>query len=91
MRLLRTFQKCRVLAKLTREGEKSFGQMHAREAFEESKLRLTITPILSVPDESGGLFIHSDASGRGLDCVLMQRGKVIAYASRQLKLYHPSF
>ncbi|GJR68577.1 putative nucleotidyltransferase, ribonuclease H [Tanacetum coccineum] len=36
---------------------------------------------------SGGFQIYSDASKKGLGCVLMQHGKVIAYASRQLKPY----
>ena len=31
------------------------------------------------------MVIHSDASGRDLGCVLMQRGRVISFASRQLK------
>ncbi|GJS58907.1 putative reverse transcriptase domain-containing protein [Tanacetum coccineum] len=35
----------------------------------------------------GGFQIYSDASKKGLGCVLMQHGKVIAYASRQLKPY----
>ena len=38
-----------------------------------------------MPDGTGGMVIYSDASGRGLGCVLMQHGHVIAYASRQLK------
>ena len=39
----------------------------------------------SIPDGFGGMVIHSDASGRGLGCVLMQRGRVILFALRQLK------
>jgi hypothetical protein len=35
--------------------------------------------------ESEKFIIYSDASLQGLGCVLMQQGKVIAYASRQLK------
>ncbi|GJW76275.1 retrotransposon protein, putative, ty3-gypsy subclass [Tanacetum coccineum] len=43
------------------------------------------------PSVSPGYQIYSDASKKGLGCVLMQHGKVIAYASRQLKPYeyHP--
>ena len=41
-------------------------------------------PILTLPDGTGGFSVYCDASGRGLGCVLMQHGKVIAYASRQL-------
>ena len=35
--------------------------------------------------------IFSNASGKGLDCVLMQNGKVIAYASRHLKTYEHNY
>ena len=40
---------------------------------------------MSLPNETGGFVIYSDASLKGLGCVLMQHGKVIAYASRQLE------
>nr|GFB97557.1 putative reverse transcriptase domain-containing protein [Tanacetum cinerariifolium] len=39
----------------------------------------------------GGFQIYSDASKQGLGCVLMQHGKVIAYASRQLKPYEVNY
>ena len=42
---------------------------------------------MALPDEKGEFVIYSDASYKGLGCVLMQHGKVIAYASRQLKEY----
>ena len=35
--------------------------------------------------------IYSDASKKGLGCVLMQKGKVVAYASRQLKNYEKNY
>ena len=47
--------------------------------------------VLTVPDGSGNLVVYSDASGKGLRCVLMQKGKVIAYASRQLKDYERNY
>ncbi|KAL8089187.1 hypothetical protein AgCh_038824 [Apium graveolens] len=40
---------------------------------------------------SGGFQVYSDASKRGLRCVLMQHGKVISYASRQFKPYEVSY
>nr|GFD38660.1 retrotransposon protein, putative, Ty3-gypsy subclass [Tanacetum cinerariifolium] len=60
-------------------------------SFEELKQRLVSAPVLTLPSGSGGFEIYSDASKKGLGCVLMQHGKVIAYASRQLKPYeyHP--
>ncbi|KAK0588187.1 hypothetical protein LWI29_035607 [Acer saccharum] len=39
----------------------------------------------------GGYVIYSDASKKGLGCVLMQHGKVIAYASRQLKTHEQNY
>ncbi|GJZ17938.1 retrotransposon protein, putative, ty3-gypsy subclass, partial [Tanacetum coccineum] len=39
----------------------------------------------------GGYQIYSDASKKGIGCVLMQHGKVITYASRQLKPYEVSY
>nr|GFD42755.1 putative nucleotidyltransferase, ribonuclease H [Tanacetum cinerariifolium] len=42
---------------------------------------------LTLPSGSGGFQIYSDASKKGLGCVLMPHGKVTAYASRQLKPY----
>ena len=35
--------------------------------------------------------MYSDASKNGLGCVLQQNGKVIAYASRQLKPYEANY
>jgi hypothetical protein len=37
-----------------------------------------------MPDMEKSLLIYCDASGQGLGCVLMQDGRVVAYASRQL-------
>ena len=49
------------------------------------KYCLTHAPVLALPDDSGDFEVYSDASLNGLECVLMQHGRVIAYASRQLK------
>lgn len=49
------------------------------------KERLTTAPILALPDSIDEFKIYSDASKQGLGCVLTQHGRVIAYASRQLK------
>lgn len=35
--------------------------------------------------------VYSDASHFGLDCVLMQQGRVIAYGSRQLTIYEKNY
>ncbi|GKB49407.1 putative reverse transcriptase domain-containing protein [Tanacetum coccineum] len=56
-------------------------------SFEELKRILVSSPVLTLPFRTGGYQIYSDASKKGLGCVLMQHGKVIAYAFRQLKPY----
>ena len=48
-------------------------------------------PALTVPSISGSFVIYSDASRKGLGCVLMQHGKVVTYASRQLKNYEQNY
>ncbi|XP_071713522.1 uncharacterized protein [Rutidosis leptorrhynchoides] len=54
-------------------------------AFQQLKHKLTTAPILSLPEGNEDFVVYCDASRQGLGCVLMQRQKVIAYASRQLK------
>ncbi|KAL0288844.1 UNVERIFIED_CONTAM: Retrovirus-related Pol polyprotein from transposon [Sesamum angustifolium] len=54
-------------------------------SFEELKKRLTSTTIFALPSGDGGYVVYTDALLQGLGCVLMQHGKVIVYASRQLR------
>ena len=54
-------------------------------AFDELKKRLTTVPVLTLPDQSKRFTLYCDTSKHGLGCVLMQEGRVIAYASRQLR------
>ncbi|KAF5447231.1 hypothetical protein F2P56_032799 [Juglans regia] len=54
---------------------------------QELKRRSVTAPELAVPQARGGFIVYSDASRPGLGSILMQHGKVIAYASRQLKAY----
>ncbi|GKC96736.1 putative reverse transcriptase domain-containing protein [Tanacetum coccineum] len=79
------------LTQLMRKGEKFVWTDEHNESFEELKRRLVSAPILTLPSGSGGFQIYSDASKKGLGCVLMQHGKVIAYASRQLKPYEVNY
>ena len=75
------------MTKLTRKGEKFVWSEKCTEAFEELKSRLTSAPILKLPSGTRDMVIYSDAFKRGLGCVLMQHGHVIAYASWQLKVH----
>jgi hypothetical protein len=62
------------------------------EAFEQLKVLLTTAPVLAQPDIENPFDVYCDASGSGLGFVLMQEGRVIAYASRQLRRHeehHP--
>ncbi|GJV82253.1 putative reverse transcriptase domain-containing protein [Tanacetum coccineum] len=61
------------------------------EAFQTLKNNLCDAPILSLPDGIEDFVVYCDASNQGLGCVLMQRGKVIAYASRQLKIHEKNY
>ncbi|GJR56720.1 putative reverse transcriptase domain-containing protein [Tanacetum coccineum] len=60
-------------------------------AFQTLKDKLCNAPILALPDRPEDFVVYCDASGIGLGCVLMQRGKVIAYASRQLKIHEKNY
>ncbi|GJZ84297.1 putative reverse transcriptase domain-containing protein [Tanacetum coccineum] len=61
------------------------------EAFQTLKNNLCDAPILSSPDAIEDFVVYCDASNQGLGYVLMQRGKVIAYASRQLKIHEKNY
>ena len=79
------------LTQLTRKGITFKWTETYEQSFQELKKRLTSAPILSIPSGTGGFVVYSDASKNGLGCVLMQNGKVIAYASRQLKEYERNY
>ncbi|CAL2229315.1 unnamed protein product [Prunus armeniaca] len=79
------------LTRLTRKGVKFEWSDECEESFNELKTRLTTAPVLALPDDSGNFVIYSDASQQGLGCVLMQHGRVIAYASRQLKKHELNY
>ncbi|KAK8951111.1 hypothetical protein KSP39_PZI003350 [Platanthera zijinensis] len=73
------------LTQLTRKNVVFMWGDDCQQAFEALKERLTIAPVLVMPEGSDGFQIYSDESHKGLGCVLMNRFKVIAFASRQLK------
>jgi hypothetical protein len=61
------------------------------EAFEQLKLLLTTAPVLAQPDIEKPFDVYCDVSDSGLGCVLMQEGRVIAYASRQLRRHEEHY
>nr|GEZ75755.1 putative reverse transcriptase domain-containing protein [Tanacetum cinerariifolium] len=60
-------------------------------AFRTLKEKLCNAPVLALPDGPNDFVVYCDASHQGFSCVLMQRGKVIAYASRQLKIHEKNY
>ncbi|KAI3686448.1 hypothetical protein L1987_80124 [Smallanthus sonchifolius] len=57
----------------------------------KKKKKICSTPILSLPEGTDNFIVYCDASHQGLGCVLMQEEKVIAYASRQLKVHEKNY
>jgi hypothetical protein len=62
-----------------------------QKCFKELKERLTTAPVLIMPNIHKGFDVYCDASHLRLGCVLMQEGKVIAYASRQLRKHEKNY
>jgi hypothetical protein len=55
------------------------------EAFKQLKVLLTTALVLAQPNIEKLFDVYCDASGSGLGCLLMQEGRVVAYASKQLR------
>ena len=79
------------LARLLRKGVKFEWDDKCQSSFERLKEILVEAPVLIQPTSSRDYTMYSDASRRGLGCVLMQDGKVVAYASRQLKPHEQNY
>ncbi|KAG8485854.1 hypothetical protein CXB51_019216 [Gossypium anomalum] len=79
------------LTKLIRKGVLFVWTEKQQEAFEKLKKVLTEAPVLIQPEPRKDFIVYSDASHVGLGCVLMQEGKVVAYASQQLKPHEGNY
>ncbi|GKD20255.1 putative reverse transcriptase domain-containing protein [Tanacetum coccineum] len=75
------------MTKLTQESIKFNWGKKEETAFQTLKQKLCSAPILALPEGSENFVVYCDASHKGLGAVLMQKEKVIAYASRQLKIH----
>ncbi|GKC09572.1 putative reverse transcriptase domain-containing protein [Tanacetum coccineum] len=73
------------LTKLTQKNKSYVWGDDEEEAFQTLKLKLCSAPILSLPEGSKDFVVYCDASLKGFGAILMQREKVIAYASRKLR------
>ncbi|GJV83534.1 putative reverse transcriptase domain-containing protein [Tanacetum coccineum] len=79
------------MTKLTQKGVKFDWGEKEENAFQLIKQKLCSAPILALPEGSEDFVVYCDASYKGLGAVLMQREKVIAYASRQLKIHEKNY
>ncbi|GJQ90709.1 putative reverse transcriptase domain-containing protein [Tanacetum coccineum] len=77
--------------KLTQKGVKFDWGDKQEAAFQLLKQKLCSAPILALPEGSEDFIAYCDASKKGLGAVLMQREKVISYASRQLKIHEKNY
>ncbi|GKD56988.1 putative reverse transcriptase domain-containing protein, partial [Tanacetum coccineum] len=81
----------KLMTKLTQKGIKFDWGEKEESAFQLIKQKLCSPPILALPEGSEDFVVYCDASHKGLGVVLMQREKVIAYASRQLKVHEKNY
>ncbi|CAN4115296.1 unnamed protein product [Withania somnifera] len=79
------------LTKLTHKETRFRWNDACERSFQELKNKLTSTPVLVLPEGTDGYAVYCDASGIGLGCVLMRHGRVIAYASRQLRPHEKNY
>ncbi|GKA46769.1 retrotransposon protein, putative, ty3-gypsy subclass [Tanacetum coccineum] len=79
------------MTKLTQKSVKFNWREKEETAFQTLKQKLYSAPILTLPEGSENFVVYYDASHKGLGAVLMQKEKVIAYASRQLKIHEKNY
>ncbi|WVZ58445.1 hypothetical protein U9M48_008720 [Paspalum notatum var. saurae] len=79
------------MTSLTKKNAKYLWSSNCKEAFQTLKKLLTSAPVLAQPDVAKPFDMYCDASGNGLGCILMQEGRVIAYASRQLRKHEANY
>ncbi|GJU45656.1 putative reverse transcriptase domain-containing protein [Tanacetum coccineum] len=79
------------MTKLTQKKVKFVWGDKQEAAFQLLKQKLCSAPILALPEGSEDFIAYCDASKKGLGAVLMQREKVISYASRQLKIHEKNY
>ncbi|GJW98473.1 putative reverse transcriptase domain-containing protein, partial [Tanacetum coccineum] len=79
------------MTKLTQKKVKFVWGEKQEATFQLLKQKLCSAPILALPEGSEDLIAYCDALIKGLGAVLMQREKVITYASRQLKIHEKNY
>ncbi|WVZ75931.1 hypothetical protein U9M48_023947 [Paspalum notatum var. saurae] len=76
---------------LTKKNARYSWSPYCEEAFQSLKESLTTAPVVAQPNIAKPFDVYCDASGNGLGCVLMQEGRVVAYASRQLRKHEANY
>ena len=79
------------MTRLTEKGVPFVWNIDCEASFKTLKDKLVNAPILVLPESGKRFMVYTDASRIVLGCVLMQDGKVIAYASRQLKKHERNY
>ncbi|GKA20940.1 putative reverse transcriptase domain-containing protein [Tanacetum coccineum] len=79
------------MTKLTQKSVKFDWGEKEEAAFQPLKEKLCSAPILALPEGSENFVVYCDASHKGLGAILMQKEKVIAYASHQLKVHEKNY
>ncbi|KAG8499245.1 hypothetical protein CXB51_005776 [Gossypium anomalum] len=79
------------MTKLLQKDVKFEWSEKCQKSFDRLKTYLTEAPVLVQPESGKEFVIYNDASLLGLGCVLMQEGRVVAYASRQLKPHKKNY
>ncbi|GJR51438.1 putative reverse transcriptase domain-containing protein [Tanacetum coccineum] len=91
-RFIENFSKIAKSLTILTQKSKTFDWGEEQElAFQTLKDKLCNAPVLALLDGPEDFVVYYDASKIGLGYVLMQRGKVIAYASRQLKIHEKNY
>nr|GEU47864.1 putative reverse transcriptase domain-containing protein [Tanacetum cinerariifolium] len=85
------FKIAKPLTQLTQKNKAYVWGDKQEESFRILKEKLCNAPVLALPEGPNDFVVYCDASNQGFGCVLMQRGKVIAYASRQLKIHEKNY
>ncbi|GJX08619.1 putative reverse transcriptase domain-containing protein [Tanacetum coccineum] len=79
------------MTKLTQKSMKFDWGEKAEAAFQLLKQKLCSASILALPEGSENFVVYCDASHKGLGAFLMQKEKVVAYASRQLRVHEKNY
>ena len=85
-RFIENFSKiAKPMTELLKKDTKFIWTEECEASFQELKKCLVTSPVLILPGQTKDYEVYCNASRRGLGAVLMQEGRVVSYASRQLK------